>query len=176
MRRTHLTALFLLLTLSACSRGGHEATVTLRIDGADASYTTTRAEIDRQTADGATSVYLLPTDPDAEKPYLGVRYFSGNPVAQLWLRAKDGDDLGVFECYVPGTLSDGRPTLGWTRDDGKARNRQETGEADCQATVTRTADAVEVTFDAQVSPRAEKGAKGEEGRRIHIEGSARVKL
>lgn len=162
--------------LPGCNRGERQATVTLHIDGKDASYETARAEIDRVGIGGPTSVYLMRDEAKGEHPYVGVRYYSGNPVAHLWLRAPDGGELGSFECYVPGTLGDGRPTLGWTKPDGTPRNRQETGEADCRASVSRTDEAVELTFDALVAPRVDKGAKDGETRRIHIEGSARVKL
>lgn len=151
MSRASSLALAFALALAGCQDHGVPAEVQLTIDGQDHSYATTHAEFDRQTADGPYSAYLLRGD--GEAPYFGLRYYSGNPVARLVLRQlKPGDAEGTepakYECFVPGTLSDGRPTLGWTQDDGSARHIGETGEATCQAALTEAGGTLTLEFDA----------------------------
>jgi hypothetical protein len=143
-----------LLLVAGCTDKGHKATVSLTITGVDHSFVTASAEVDQQVTDGPYSVYLL-RDDGQEGPFLGLRRFSGNPVAHFWLRApKAGSsELERYECYVPGVLSDGRETLGWTRADGKPRNRQETGESGCQAAVTVEGGELVLTYDAMVRPK-----------------------
>ena len=194
MKRIGTTALALLL-LSGCPDNTTQATVTLEIDGKKHDYVTRHAEYDQQVEGGDYSVYLLRDEgDDARDPFIGIRFYCGNPVARLWLRyalpgADPDDDLGRWECFVPGKLSDGRDTLSWKKDDGSDRARQATGESSCQASVKPDGDELVVSFDATLSPRAEKrgkgkkakAAKGEEGSagvgaRAKISGSARVKL
>ena len=93
----------------------------------------------------------------------------GNPVSYLWVRytkptdekADDDDELRRYECYVPGTLSDGRPTLGWRHENGKERDVTETGQDQCNATLIREGNQLKLSFDALLSPQVKK-KKGRE--------------
>jgi len=157
------TGASLALLVASCSRApDYQAKVTLEIDGKSYDYTTARAQVDQQEAGGRYSVYLRPAQEDDKAPYLCLRTYSGNPVAELWVRytkperAKQNPDadLDKYDCFVPGTLSDGRPTLGWTRDDGKPRDRTETGEKDCKASVRTEGSSVHFEFDAITERKA----------------------
>lgn len=154
--------------LGACGSPTVPAEVELEIDGTSYDYLTASAEWDRVGQSGAFSAYLTRDDGQEGQPYLGIRHYSGNPVARLWLRhagpgAAEGDDLQRFECFVPGTLLDGRPTLGWQQAGGGERNRQETGQEGCQATIVEEGDTLVLTFDATMGPRREvKKKKGKE--------------
>ena len=134
------------------------ATVQLTIDGQSYDYQTDKAQFDQQVEGGRYSVYLLPPAGQPNQPYVCLRTYMGNPVAHVWIRyTKPGDDkeggseLGKYECFVPGTLSDGRPTLGWTFPDGTQRKRTETGEESCQATLTKQGSQLHLTFEATLS-------------------------
>jgi hypothetical protein len=163
------TGIFLALLVTSCSQAPeYRAEVTLEIDGKSYDYTTARAQVDQQETGGRYSVYLRPAAEGSKAPYLCLRTYSGNPVAELWVRytkperAKqnpDGD-LDKYDCFVPGTLSDGRKTLGWTREDGKERDRTETGEAACQATVRQEGSSLYLDFDAVPQRKAPSKKKG----------------
>ncbi len=145
----------------------HQATVKLTIDGKSFDYTTSYAQWDQQAEGGLYSIYLLPADPDSGAPYVCLRTYVGNPVAQLWVRytkpsaKKGGDDqaLNKYECFVPGILDDGRATLGWTKADGKKRHRNETGDANCTASLIRKDDKLQLTFDAELPLFVKKKGK-----------------
>ncbi len=193
MRRM-MTAAMGLLLLSGCPDHATKAKVALEIEGEKHDYETGRAEYDQQVAGGSFSVYLLRDEgDDATEPFVGIRYYAGNPVARLWLRypapgAEAGADLGRWECFVPGKLKDGRDTLTWKKKDGSERNRQETGEATCRASVSRDGDTLVVSYDAVLRPRAKKKKKGKAeasagdqektggGAQVKVKGSARVQL
>ena len=193
MKRLTMAATALLL-LAGCPDRVTKAKVVLEIEGKTHDYETGHAEYDQQVPGGPFSVYLLrDAGEDATEPYVGIRYFSGNPVARLWLRypppgAEAGADLGRWECFVPGKLQDGRDTLTWKKADGSKRNRQETGEATCKASVVRDGEALVVSYDAVLMPRAEKKKKGKAeasaenveqadgGPRVKVTGRARVQL
>jgi len=161
------------LVLSGCPEPSrHQATVKLTIDGQSFDYTTSHAQWDQQEEGGLYSIYLLPDNPESGAPYVCMRTYVGNPVAQLWVRYtkpdanKSGEDqaLNKYECFVPGTLDDGRATLGWKKDDGTDRHRNETGDANCNATLKREGDKLLLTFDADLPlfVKKKKGkAKGE---------------
>lgn len=170
-----LLAVLLIGGLGACTDKGVEATVALQIDGVKHDYTTRSAETDQQVIDGPRSIYLL-RDDGQDGPTLSIRTFSGNPVAQLSLRGAGAPDR--YECFVPGTLSDGRATLGWKTAEGKDRNRQETGDEGCLATVTGSGDALELTVDAVMQPIIDKGAKvtGPAPEKVQVRARATVRL
>lgn len=177
-----------LLALVACTQDKHVAEVNLKVDGQDYSYTTHSAETDRQLEDGRTSVYLLRGETAGDGPYLGIRYYAGNPIARLWLRyaepgAEPADgDLIRYDCFVPGTLSDGRETLSLKRKDGRSRERHETGDPDCNATVEVSGDALTFTYDATLFSGKKKAAEGDgedggSGRyEVTIQGMATVQM
>ncbi|MBW2457743.1 MAG: hypothetical protein JRI68_24780 [Deltaproteobacteria bacterium] len=156
------------LVLSGCPEPTrNQATVKLTIDGKSFDYTTSHAQWDQQEEGGQYSIYLLPADLESGAPYVCLRTYVGNPVAQLWVRytkpsAKSGGDdqaLNKYECFVPGTLDDGRATLGWKKSDGKKRHRNETGDPSCTASLTRKDDKLHLTFDAEL-PLFVKKKKG----------------
>jgi hypothetical protein len=188
------TGASLALLIASCSRApDHQAKVTLEIDGKSYDYTTARAQVDQQEAGGRYSVYLRPAAQDGKAPYLCLRTYSGNPVAELWVRYTEPErakqnpdaDLDKYDCFVPGTLSDGRPTLGWARDDGKPRDRTETGEKDCQASVRKEGSSLHFEFDAvtrrKVTGKKKKGSEdGDKSKgpkdAIKVKGKAVVEL
>ena len=182
MTRNLLAIAAVTLLLGACKDPVAPAKVTLSIDGVRHDYDTGSAEYDQQGEETPYSVYLLRDAGSDKEPYLGIRYYSGNPVAHLWLRyqrpGSESSDLATFECFVPGKLSDGRPTLGWTQADGKPRTRQETGEEGCNASVSRSGDQLTVTFDARVTRRGDEPGEGGKGAKepVHVEGSATLTL
>jgi hypothetical protein len=193
MKSMILAALAILLCIG-CTDRATTAQISLEIEGKKHDYKTSHAEYDQQLEGGPYSLYLLRDEgDDATEPFLGMRFFSGNPVARFWLRypapgEEAGADLGRWECFVPGKLKDGRDTLSWKKKDGSDRNRQETGEATCTASIAREGDVIVLSYDALLSPRAEKkkkgkskvAPKGEEkaggGARIKVKGSARLQL
>ena len=166
MIRLAMAASVALLVTSCSKAPEHQAGVTLEIDGKSYDYTTARAQVDQQEKGGRYSVYLRPASEDGKAPYLCLRTYSGNPVAELWVRYTKPDrakqnpdgDLDKYDCFVPGTLSDGRKTLGWTDDDGKESDRTETGEAACQASVRQEGSSLHLEFDA-VAQRKAPGKK-----------------
>jgi hypothetical protein len=173
MSRSLIVAFFAIaVSASACRRAPeYRAEVKLDIDGATHDYSTTRAQLDRQLAAGRTSLYLLPAAESDTQPYLCLRTYAGNPVAHLWVRypkpdAKPGDDLGRFECFVPGTLSNGTETLTWTHSDGRPRDKTDTGQPDCAATVTELGDRLLLEVDALMHLEGAGGKKsaGEQGK------------
>jgi hypothetical protein len=139
--------------------------VSLEIEGQSFEYTSSQGEFDDHG--GPLSVYLLPDDfKDGSSPYACLRFYSGNPVGHFWVRySAEGEEAGNsrprFECFVPGTLSDGTETLTWTKDDGEERHRTETGEATCKVSLTRQGDDVILEFD--VVAQQEKRGKGGHG-------------
>ena len=167
---TWLLSLALLAGLSACSRPPeHSAEVKLTIDGTTYDYRTAHAQVDQQERGGRYSVYLLPDDPDGKSPYLCLRTYQAKPVAELWVRYTKperaetaGDDLDKYDCFVPGTLADGRSTLTWTDEDGCPRKRTDTGQLGCRATVRREGERLQVSVDATLGRKAsvKKRAKG----------------
>ena len=154
--------------LSGCPEPSqHQAAVKLTIDGKTFDYTTSRAQWDQQAEGGLYSIYLLPAEAESGAPYVCMRTYVGNPVAQLWVRyskpeaKQTGEDqaLDKYECFVPGTLDDGRATLDWKKSDGTKRHRNETGDAKCTATLIREGDKLQLTFDAEL-PLFVKKKKG----------------
>ncbi len=86
-----------------------------------------------------------------------------------------------YECFVPGTLIDGRATLGWKNTDGSERHRNETGDANCTASLTRKDDKLHLTFDAELPlfVKKKKGVKKGEKKvadAIKVTGSAELEL
>lgn len=172
-------ALLPALCLAACSPPPDcEATVRLSIDGQSHGYRTTKAQYDQQERGGPYSIYLRRDNQDDKKPYLCLRYYTGNPVAELWVRhstpkraaERPDADLDKLDCFVPGVLSDGRQTLGWKDDEGQDRERNETGEKTCRAAVSRQGDELHVTFDG-VLGRYErpKQSKGDKPTKVRLE-------
>lgn len=185
------TTLGAALVCASCSKPPeYRAEVTLEIDGKSYDYTTERAQVDQQEEGGRFSIYLRPAHEESEAPYLCLRRYLGNPVAAFWVRytkperaAQDPDaDLDKYDCFVPGTLSDGRPTLGWKDEDGKPRDRTETGEKDCKVTVRKEAKTLHLEFDAVVQRKAPAKKKGaddearEPGDTARVQGKATVSL
>jgi hypothetical protein len=193
-RRVTRIALPLVLAtgVAACARPPeHRATVKLNIDDQSFDYTTDKAQVDQQDRGGRYSVYLLPNDPDGKAPYLCLRTYQANPVAELWVRftkperaAEAGSHLDKYDCFVPGTLSDGRPTLSWTHDDGTKRKRTATGQESCSATVRKEGSSLHVDFDALLRRKAPGKKKGRQSDAptdaptdaIKVRGSAVVEL
>ena len=158
--------LLALTALTACSGAPQfPAEVTIEVDGQTFDYTSSQGEFDDHG--GPLSVYLLPDDfKDGSSPYACLRFYSGNPVGHFWVRySAEGEETGNsrprFECFVPGTLSDGTETLTWTKDDGEARHRTETGEENCKVRLTRQGD--ELTLEFDVIAQQEKRGKGGHG-------------
>jgi hypothetical protein len=177
------------LTLSCVEPTRHSATVELEVDGQRHDYQTGRAAVEERADPRTYSVYLHPSDPDGDQPFVCFRTFSGNPVGHLWLRyrapGKEGGKLGKFECFVPGKLTDGRDTLGWTEEDGSARDKTVTGEADCEVELKRDGDTLRFSFDARLSPAraigkkqmaADEAAGKAPAAKVAIKGSAVVEL
>lgn len=190
MRRTILIAATgAALLLTGCPETTqHQATVKLSIEGQSYDYQTSHAQWDQQEEGGRYSIYLLPDDKSGKTPYVCMRTYVGNPVAQLWVRytkpggpsGPDGE-LAKYECFVPGTLADGRATLGWTNRDGSERHRNETGDPNCTATLTREGTQLHLRFDAKLPlfVKKKKGKKkGEEevSDSIEAKGSAVLEL
>lgn len=166
----HLCTPLLGAALISCSAPPtYRAEVELAIEGKSFDYVTTHAQIDQQREGGRYSVYLLPGPDRPDQPYLCLRAYLGNPVAELWVRYDDpaadaepsDDDLGRYDCFVPGTLADGRPTLGWTEDDGRPRDRTVTGEERCQASVRNEGNLLYLAFDAIARRKARAKKKGD---------------
>lgn len=191
MRRlSHTAATGLgVLTLAGCPEPTlHQARVELTIDGRRHGYTTGRAQWDQQEKGGRYSIYLRPDDESALAPYVCLRTYVGNPVAQLWVRytrtpaeAGPSAPLTKYECFVPGTLADGRPTLGWTYPNGQKRPRNQTGDASCQASLTRRDNELHLSFDAELPLFVKKQAESEKGEKrasdlIRASGSAVLDL
>ncbi len=185
-----LLAGLLLASSVACTDPSTSAEVTWKVDDTSYDYKTAAAEVDQQVKGGAWSVYLMHDQDDPNKPWLGIRTYSGNPVARLFLRYRKPDDEDEdarrWECFVPGKLSDGRDSLTWRKADGGERIRQETGDADCTASVVQEEGHLAFKFDARVRPRVEKKKKkgkaapdeaaAPTAERVHISGQARVAL
>lgn len=179
-----------LTVITACSNSGTSATVKLKIAGHGFDYKTSHAEVDQQIPGGPWSVYLMPDGDANARPWLGIRTYSGNAIARLFLRYRKPGDKGDaarrWECFVPGQLADGRATLTWKKGDGGERIRQETGDADCTATVAQQGNELVMRFDATVRPRVEKKKKGSKKsaqetagdpkERVRIVGEARITL
>lgn len=153
----------LLLALGACDIPTHPAEVTLEIDGTSRDYRTSSAQWER-LGDGPVSVYLLPDDKTSGQPYVNLRYYSGNPVGHVWVRIADTPEQFAeppkWECFIPGTFSNGTPTLGWKNDDGSDRHSTETGDPDCKATVTEEGGRIVLEVDALVRPAKSKKKSG----------------
>ncbi len=153
------------LALLSCSEPTtYPAEVKLAIGEQSFDYTTSKAQLDQQVTGGRYSVYLLPEDDTQRAPYVCYRTYMGNPVSYLWVRytkpndatAEDDEELRRYECYVPGTLSDGTPTLGWRHENGKERDLTETGQDQCNATLKRDGNQLKLSFDALLSPHVKK--------------------
>jgi len=152
----------------------HGADVELEINGVPYRYSTHSAQLDQQITDGPYSVYLLRDDTEADEagPYVCLRTFAGNPVSHLWVRyrppsadgAPSDTRLRIFDCFVPGTLKDGRQTAGWKNDDGTARDRTETGEEGCRGEVVAQGGALQFHFAGTL--------KGEGGDKKTVDGVA----
>jgi hypothetical protein len=158
----------------------YRAEVRLQIDNQAHDYRTEAAQIDEAAGDGKFSVYLRPQKEDRSQPYVCYRVYGGNPVTHLWLRfgrREHSDELAKYECFVPGRLRDGRPTLGWTDAEGKARDKTETGQPDCQAAVRRTDGSIRLTFDALLH-REQRGKKSPDTpqQTVRARGEAIVRL
>lgn len=182
-------ALLAVLVLSGCPEPTmHQATVELTIDGTSYDYQTSHGQWDQQEEGGRYSIYLLPADPNSGAPYVCMRTYVGNPVAQLWVRydkpgvQRDEEaGLGKYECFVPGTLSDGRQTLGWANTDGSERHRNETGDANCTGSLVREGNELRLSFDAKLPlfVKKKKGKKKGEKKvadTIEASGSAVLQL
>jgi hypothetical protein len=157
-----LMPLTLIAGLSACSKPPeYQADVKLTIDGKTYDYSTAKAQVDQQEEGGRYSVYLLPDAPDGQAPYLCLRTYQAKPVAELWVRYTKperaeaaGDDLDKYDCFVPGTLPDGRSTLTWTDDDGCKRKRTDTGQEGCSASVRQEGAQLHVSVEATLGRKA----------------------
>ncbi len=159
--------------------------VQLEIDGETYDYVADQAQWGEEQ--DRISVYLLPADLTTDQPYVSLRYYSGNPVAHFWLRyGGEAKEKGKWECFVPATLRDGTDTLTWT-DDGEPREKTDTGEAGCKVTVAHTEEAIELTWDAELSqPKTGTGGHGgasehqtaqeAKDKRVHSRGSATITL
>lgn len=165
MSTSHLSFLLplaLLAGLGACSKPpDYRAEVKLTIDGKSFDYETAKAQLDQQKKGGRYSVYLLPNDPDGQAPYLCLRTYQAKPTAELWVRYTKperaeaaGDDLDKYDCFVPGTLEDGRSTLTWTDDDGCKRKRTDTGQQGCSASVRQEGGKLHISVDATLGRKA----------------------
>ncbi|MBW2733088.1 MAG: hypothetical protein JRH20_11910 [Deltaproteobacteria bacterium] len=192
---THARALFVTfiavaaLAAMGCTKPeGHSATITLKIDGEVHDYQTKAALVEVRRDPGTYSVYLRPADPADEKhPHVSLRTFSGNPVARLSVRYRSPSAEAAmrFECFIPGTLSDGRETLTWKKADGSARDRTQRGEADCRASIKREGKTLRFAYDAILRPatkrKKKKSMKGgveaaPKARAIKVSGSAMVRM
>jgi len=172
--------------VQGCARAPtHRAAVKLQIDGAAHDYQTTAAQVEIRSDPGRYSVYLLPPAAAREtQAHISLRTFSGNPVARLLVvyRRPSASSAARYACFVPGRLSDGRPTLTWTRPDGTKRDRTETGEAGCDARVEREGEALRFTFDAELRPATKRKKKGPRdtaspaSKPIRVSGAATVQL
>ena len=179
-----------LSSLTACNKAPqYQGEVKLSIDGQNFQYTTDIAEMDLGGGQTRPSLYFRRDDAQGKQPSLSLRYYQGQPVGKIWFNWKSDDDekMRRYECFIPGQLQDGQPTLGWKKSDGTKRERNETGEADCQVKMTRSDKSIRIAIDAHLHParpqkKKLKKAKGVSQKqdnslkKLHISGTATLVL
>jgi len=141
----------ILISISACEKAPEAAaTVHVTVNGQALNYENHSAQIDLGGGETHPSLYFLRDDDD--KPSLSLRYYQAQPVAKLWLnwKNKNDDALRRYSCFVPGQLADGRSTLNWTKADGSAREKNATGQAECQVTLQRSDTQITMHIDAKL--------------------------
>ena len=187
-QRVQITFVLLLGVLAACQRSPrYRAEVDLKVAGQPVKYSSQAAQLDFGGGPDKPSLYFLRDKTDGAASSLSLRSYQGQAVAKLWLmyQADDDSEPRRYECFVPGKLDDGRPTLTWTKDNGDKRETNETGQADCQVKITQDPQQISLEINATLrqalagknkalSAKAQAEADATQEAGLRVTGTARL--